>query len=121
MTEHTCMDAPVCDACEAEFLDSPAGILSKAIDAMSPIDANCPVQPPRVADELAGLLQVISDDMSDEHAVEKEYPEHIPSMRWQVVDWYGQGKPDREDWNCALATARAILGEPDPNATDTEE
>lgn len=68
---------------------------------------------PPVALALADWLQVIADDMSDEHAVEQEFPDHIPAARWLVVDWAGK---EHAGWTEALAVARAILREPEDGA-----
>ena len=67
----------------------------------------------------AKALQHLADEMSDEHAEEKEFPNLIPTARWQVCEWYGQGQThDRR--NAALAVARSLLGLPDPNAVSAE-
>lgn len=68
-------------------------------------------------DSLGNLLQVLADEMNDEHAVEKEYPNHIPSARWLVCGWYGS-ESDQDRWTYALALARQILDLPNPGAVD---
>ncbi len=103
MTPHTCLDNSPCAACQEDFDASPAGIVAKAIATLD--DAN----------PLTDLLQALSDEMQDEHCVEKEFPNHIPQARWQVAGWYGQDK-DQDRWTYALATARHLLGLPNPNA-----
>lgn len=85
--------------------DEPATIIQEAIAGLSQESAT---------GELAELLQILSEEMSDEHAVEKEFPNHIPSARWLVCGWYGQD-PDVARWTAALALARAVLGKPNPN------
>lgn len=102
-----------CDTCAgfgcAECVPdtSPAAVVRSAIDKLgfgTGVDSY-----------LAELLQILSDEMSDEHAVEREFPNHIPAARWQVCEFYGQGS-DHDRWTAVLALARVILGQPDPNA-----
>lgn len=97
-----------------------------AIDAQCTHGADCPVHADSgglhnfddtrvhadVVFTLTDLLQIISDDMSDESAYEREFPDHIPACRWQVVDWRGR---EHSHWTAALALSRALLGQPDPN------
>lgn len=56
---------------------------------------------------LADLFQHIGDDMSDDHAEERDYPNHLPQFRRQVCDTFGTV---RDDWTAALAAARLVLG-----------
>jgi hypothetical protein len=111
--EHTCLGSTTvqaCAGCKETFDASPAGIVTQAVETLGTESTS---------EALANLLQILADEMSDEHAVEKEFPTHIPAARWQVVEWYGDG-PDRDRWTAALAVARSILGLPDPNQAVTE-
>lgn len=106
MTDHTCIDNDRnCAGCAQVFDASPAGIVTRAIATLDD------------SDPLGDLLQHLADEMSDEHAEEKEFPNHIPAARWQVCEWYGQG-PNHDRWTAALATARSMLGLPNPNAVE---
>ncbi|MGC4769225.1 hypothetical protein ACLQ25_09620 [Micromonospora sp. DT44] len=90
------------------------------LEAAGRLDGRLPFAtglPEQLAKPLAVLLQNIGDEMHDEHAEEVEHPDHIPSKRWLV---HPLNEPDpldaREDWTDALRLARALLGQPDPNA-----
>lgn len=83
------------------------------LDGRLPFAAGLPEQ---IAKPLAQMLQNVGDAMNDDHAIEREHPEHIPSRRWLVHPGYDDGTCDNETWTDALRLARAILGRPDPNA-----
>jgi hypothetical protein len=105
-------DGAGCGDCNPDLDMSPAGIVRRAVSKLgSPgagtIDAV-------VADKLAELLQILGDDMSDEHAEEVERPQNLPQFRWQVAGDRGRDYPSYQ-WTAALALARAILDLPDPN------
>ncbi|MFB6392587.1 hypothetical protein [Polymorphospora lycopeni] len=76
-----------------------------------------PNVPADIAAPLAAMLQNIGDAMNDDWATETEHPDHIPSHRWLVQPGYSSGVSTNETWTDALRLARAILGQPDPNAT----
>lgn len=110
-----------CADCDPQLDNSPAGIVYRAVLLLNAqIEQAAPAHwPLTVADALAEMLQVVSDDMRDSRAEEKEYPEYIPSARWQTVDEYGHhGWMWHAGWDEALALSRAILGLPNPNAVD---
>lgn len=112
MTDHTCYYDTLssdCPACIEDFDASPAGIVTKAIEALNAKDFN---------DPLADLLQHLADEMGDEKAQEIEFPNHIPGARWLVCDQWGQEWRDRDTWTAALAVARHMLGLPDPNVAE---
>lgn len=116
---HLCGLSNECPACDADFDATPAGILTRAIKVL---DDPLTCWPLRFKKALGDLLQNMADDMSDEKAAEKEFPEHIPTARWQVVDEpYGGGWRHHYDWDAGLAVARAVLHEPDPNDPDAAE
>ncbi|MEV0726042.1 hypothetical protein AB0I37_25090 [Micromonospora purpureochromogenes] len=73
--------------------------------------------PDHIDRPLAELLQNIGDAMHDDSAIEREHPENIPSKRWLVHPGWDDAD-DREHWTDALRLARALLGRPDPNATE---
>ena len=109
MTDHTCYYGTLssdCPACKEEYAASPAGIIAKAIETL---DDN---------DPLGDLLQTLSDEMGDEHAEEREFPNHVPAYRWQVCDLRGGVWRDESRWTEALAVARHMLGMQDPNAAE---
>lgn len=56
---------------------------------------------------LAELLSHIADDIHDDRAVEREFPDNIPGRRQLVVDDHGNV---RYDWTAAVALSRALLG-----------
>jgi hypothetical protein len=76
--------------------------------------------PEQLARPLAQMLQNIGDAMHDDGAVELPHPDNIPSKRYLVHPMWGTPGPlgYREDWTDALRLARAILGQPDPNAPE---
>ena len=62
-------------------------------------------------DSLCELLAEIADDMSDEDAVVREFPTHIPAKRLLIVaNTYGR-EETRYDWTAAWHLATEILGE----------
>jgi hypothetical protein len=107
--DHTCylQRQDDCAACQEAFAASPAGIVTQAIETLGSEGQNGP---------LADLLQVLADEMSDEHAEEREMPQNIPAFRLLVCEQRGDKWYDRDRWTAALAVARSILGLPNPNA-----
>jgi hypothetical protein len=104
---------------EVTYSHSPEANL--VLEAAGRLDGRLPFAtglPEQLAKPLAVLLQNIGDAMHDDDARELEHPEHIPSRRWLVHSGYDDGTCDREDWTDALRLARALLGRPDPNATE---
>lgn len=109
MSDHTCyLNGPDdCTGCAEEFNASPAGIVAKAIEKLA-ADGQNPA--------LADLLQILSDEMSDEHAEEREFPKNIPVARWLVCEFRNGNWHDVDRWTAALELARSILSLPNPNA-----
>lgn len=94
----------------ANIVLTAAGRLDGSLDPIPGI-------PEQIARPLAALLQNVGDAMHDDQAVEREHPNHIPAFRWLVhPGWVEDERSDREHWTDALRVARALLGQPDPNA-----
>lgn len=108
------------DAATGEVAYSHSPEANLVLEAAGRLDGRLPFVtglPEHIAKPLAELLQNIGDAMHDNDAVEREHPDHIPSMRWLV---HPSGDDDelsyRDEWTDALRLARALLGRPDPNA-----
>lgn len=108
-------DGAGCGNCDPDLDMSPAGIVHRAVTKLDSTGAG--TIGALVADKLGELLQILGDDMSDEHADEVERPQNLPQFRWQVAGDLGRDYPSYQ-WTAALALARAILDLPDPNLVD---
>lgn len=64
---------------------------------------------PLVGKALVNLLEHVADDIQDDRAEEREFPNNLPEFRHMVVDGYGN---TRHDWTAAVALARQILEAP---------
>lgn len=106
------------NAREVAYSHSPEANL--VLTAAGSLDGRLPFAtglPEQIARPLAELLQNIGDAMHDDHAEERDHPNHVPSKRWLVhPGWDRDERSDREHWTDALRLARALLGRPDPNA-----
>lgn len=104
-----------CGGCNPSLDTTPTGVVWYAAERLN-AGGLAVVGDHRIAGLMADLLVTIADDMSDNGATEREFPD-LPNQkyRWQVVDEHGKGWVEHTDWHEALKLARAILGRDDPN------